>query len=123
MLDIVDIVVDIGVKTKLLGNSTQFHRVLQSSLRFSYWPVRSAIAVAWPITLVYYNYYYATKPNYTIIFNSIITLSTITIYYNIARSKPKQHRVGTVAKKKVVISKTLPSCKALCKTLASTLTT
>ena len=89
MLDIVDIVVDIGVKTKLLGNSTQFHGVPRSSLRFSYWPVRLAIAVAWPVTLVYYNYYYAIKPNYTIIFNSIITLSTIIIYYNIARSKPK----------------------------------
>ena len=118
-----DIVVDIGVKTKLLGNSTQFHRVLQSSLRFSCWPVRLAIAVAWPVTLVYYNYYYAIKPNYTIIFNSIITLSTTTVYYNMARSKPKQHRVGTVAKKKVIISKTLPSHKAPRKTPASTLTT
>ena len=123
MLDVVDIVVDIGVKTELLGNSTQFHGVPQSSPRFSCWPVRSAIAVAWPVTLVYYNCYYATKPNYTIIFNSIITLSTTTIYYNMARSKPKQHRVGTAAKKKVVISKTLPSCKAPRKTLASTLTT
>ena len=119
----VDIVVDIGVKTKLLGNSTQFHGVPRSSPRFSRWPVRSAIAVAWPVTSVYYNCYYATKPNYTMIFNSIITPSTTTVYYNMARSKPKQHRVGTAAKKKVVISKTLPSCKALCKTLASTLTT
>ena len=118
-----DIIVDIGVKTKLLGNSTQFHGVPRSSPRFSRWPVRSAIAVAWPVTLVYYNYYYTIKPNYTIIFNSIITLSTTTVYYNMAHSKPKQHRVGTAAKKKVVISKTLPSCKAPCKTPASTLTT
>ena len=57
------------------------------------------------------------------IFNSIITLSTIIIYYNIACSKPKQHRVGTAAKKKVIISKTLPGRKAPRKTPASTLTT
>ena len=118
-----DIIVDVGVKTKLLGNSTQFHGVPRGSPRFSRWPVRLAIAVAWPVTSVYYNCYYATKPNYTMIFNSIITLSTITVYYNMARSKPKQHRVGTAAKKKVVISKTLPSRKAPCKTPASTPTT
>ena len=57
------------------------------------------------------------------IFSSIITLSTIIIYYNMARSKPKQHRVGTAAKKKTAAGKTIPSSKAPRKLLVSTLTT
>ena len=40
-----------------------------------------------------------------------------------ACSKPKQHRVGTAAKKKTAASKTIPSSKALRKLLVYTLTT